>query len=204
MSHVHGTDLVVEHIEKFWCPTIASTDFTGKPAFRFAEADKPHAVLLISEPEYKTNETLPEFAHKELESRGIRCTVVMGDETDGSDLPGLEILNTADLLVMSVRRRSPRVEQLAQIRAYLQAGKPLVAIRTSSHAFHTRGQHPEGRPPNGKSLIRKCWGGITPDIMVTVPRLSLAQQQALPTMRFWKVSMLRRWWETVRCTRLVP
>ena len=36
VPHFRGTDLVVEHIEKYWCPTVVSTDFTGKPAFRFA------------------------------------------------------------------------------------------------------------------------------------------------------------------------
>lgn len=37
VPHFRGTDLVVEHIEKYWCPTIVSTDFTGKPPFRFAD-----------------------------------------------------------------------------------------------------------------------------------------------------------------------
>ena len=37
ISHFRGTDLVVEHIEKKICPTITSTTFTGKPAFRFDE-----------------------------------------------------------------------------------------------------------------------------------------------------------------------
>jgi nicotinamidase-related amidase len=35
VSHFHGTDLVVNHVEKHWCPTILSTDLTGKPAFGF-------------------------------------------------------------------------------------------------------------------------------------------------------------------------
>jgi nicotinamidase-related amidase len=35
VSHFRGTDLVVEHIEKYWCPSLTSRDFTGKPAFRF-------------------------------------------------------------------------------------------------------------------------------------------------------------------------
>lgn len=39
VSHVRGTELVIEHIEKYWCPTITSTAFTGKAAFHFAAAD---------------------------------------------------------------------------------------------------------------------------------------------------------------------
>jgi len=37
VSHFEGTDLVVEHVEKFWCPTLLSTDLTGRPPFRFQE-----------------------------------------------------------------------------------------------------------------------------------------------------------------------
>ncbi len=35
VDHFTGTDLVVNHVEKFWCPSFASTDITGKEAFRF-------------------------------------------------------------------------------------------------------------------------------------------------------------------------
>ncbi|MBJ43241.1 MAG: protein-signal peptide and transmembrane prediction [Planctomycetaceae bacterium] len=38
VNHFQGTDLVIEHIEKFWCPTITSDQITGGPAFRFANA----------------------------------------------------------------------------------------------------------------------------------------------------------------------
>ncbi len=37
VDHFTGTDLVIEHIEKFWCPSFNSTDITGKKAFRFKE-----------------------------------------------------------------------------------------------------------------------------------------------------------------------
>ena len=36
VSHFQGTELVIAHVEKYWCPTILSTDLTGRPAFRFA------------------------------------------------------------------------------------------------------------------------------------------------------------------------
>jgi nicotinamidase-related amidase len=39
VDHFTGTDLVIEHIEKFWCPSFTSTDITGKKAFRF-KSDK--------------------------------------------------------------------------------------------------------------------------------------------------------------------
>jgi len=37
VDHFRGTDRVVEHIERHWCPTVASTDLTGRPAFRFRD-----------------------------------------------------------------------------------------------------------------------------------------------------------------------
>ncbi|HZZ72075.1 MAG TPA: hypothetical protein VFE24_07460 [Pirellulales bacterium] len=41
VNHFQGTELVVEHVEKYWCPTLVSTDLTGKPAFHFREAPQP-------------------------------------------------------------------------------------------------------------------------------------------------------------------
>jgi hypothetical protein len=40
VPHHRGTELVVEHIERHWCPTITSTALTGRPPFRFAD-DRP-------------------------------------------------------------------------------------------------------------------------------------------------------------------
>ena len=37
ISHFRGTELVVQHVERYWCPSFTSTDITGKPAFRFTE-----------------------------------------------------------------------------------------------------------------------------------------------------------------------
>ena len=37
VSHFEGTDRVVEHVEKYWCPSFTSSDLTGKPAFRFKD-----------------------------------------------------------------------------------------------------------------------------------------------------------------------
>lgn len=144
VPHVQGTDLVVEHIEKYWCPTITSTDFTGKPPFEFAEAGRPHAVFIVGEREYRTKETLPAFAEEHLRPIGYRWTFLHADEKDGNNFPGLLSLKTADVVIISVRRRSPPREQMELIRDYVEAGKPVVALRTASHAFHTRGQRPDG------------------------------------------------------------
>jgi nicotinamidase-related amidase len=44
VDHFAGTDLVIVHIEKYWCPSIESTDFLGGKPFRFTSApSKPIA-----------------------------------------------------------------------------------------------------------------------------------------------------------------
>jgi nicotinamidase-related amidase len=35
ISHFQGTDLVIQHVERYWCPSFISTDITGKKEFRF-------------------------------------------------------------------------------------------------------------------------------------------------------------------------
>ena len=42
VSHFDGTDLIVEHIEKFVCPTITSVDFLGGEPFRFKNDRRSH------------------------------------------------------------------------------------------------------------------------------------------------------------------
>ena len=37
VDHFTGTDLVIGHVEKHWCPTFTSTDLTGRAPFRFKE-----------------------------------------------------------------------------------------------------------------------------------------------------------------------
>ena len=98
----------------------------------------PHVVFVIGEREYFTHETLPAFFAAELEGRGVRATWVLANPDDPHDFPGLEALESADLLVLSVRRRGLPPEQLGHIRSFLERGGALVAIRTSSHAFAPR------------------------------------------------------------------
>jgi hypothetical protein len=37
VDHFTGTDLVIEHVERYWCPTFTSDDLVGGQPFRFAE-----------------------------------------------------------------------------------------------------------------------------------------------------------------------
>lgn len=102
-------------------------------------AQASNLVFMIGEDEYLTWETLPAFAKSDVEPLGHRVTIIHADATDKNSFPGvIEALKDADLLFVSVRRRTPPKEQLDAVRAYLAAGKPLIGIRTASHAFALR------------------------------------------------------------------
>ena len=148
VNHFTGTDLITEHIEKFVCPTITSTALTGKPAFVFREDKRPRVVFISAEEEYGAAESLPGFAHELQIKYGLCCEILQGsaspDGADRHEISGMEALTRADLVVVFARRRAFPAEQMKYLRDYLDRGKPLVGLRTASHAFDARGQGPKG------------------------------------------------------------
>jgi len=141
VDHHRGTELVAEHIETHWAPSITSSVFTGMAPFRFAKDERKHAVFLLHEKEYDTARTVPAFAKKELEEKlGWKCTYLFGDGLHS--IPGTQVLEDADLLFVSVRRQILPQEQMSYIKAYCESGKPVVGIRTASHAFAERKRNP--------------------------------------------------------------
>lgn len=156
VSHFSGTDLVVEHIEKFWCPTITSSDFLGGPAFHFRADQRRHVVFIIGENEYHTWETLPEFARQELELRGVRYSFVDATpQLTDNEFGNLAAIAEADLICLSVRRRTPSRQMMTLLRNHLNAGKPLVGIRTASHAFGAQ-------PPDNQ---HEAWNNFDVDVL---------------------------------------
>lgn len=145
VSHFHGTDMVIEHIEKYWCPTITSTVFTGKPPFRFKEDDRPRVVFIIAENEYKAAERLPEFVRELQDKYGFCCDILHGGNYN---IPGMEALKSADLVVLYVRRQPLPPQQMQHLRDYLNNHKPLVGLRTTSHAFAFAPWKKEKHPVN--------------------------------------------------------
>lgn len=147
VSHFSGTDLIVEHIEKFVCATITSDQILGGREFRFANDRRPRLAVAMSEPEYKTEVTLTEFARKHLQ-RDFRLSFLYAEHGDENRLSGVVALDDADLAIISLRRRTLPLEQLARFRRLVTAGKPLIGIRTASHAFAIG----KGNPPSGSDV----------------------------------------------------
>ncbi|NND97383.1 MAG: hypothetical protein HKN47_08670 [Pirellulaceae bacterium] len=104
------------------------------------ESARPHIVILIAEGEYQTDQSLTAFANKHLTD--FRTTMVRPDPGDKNQLVGIESVKSADVLVVSVRRRTLPNDQLQVIRDYIASGKPVIGIRTASHAFCLRNQDP--------------------------------------------------------------
>ena len=94
-------------------------------------------IMTVEDPDnYDAPNTMREFAEKELKPLGHTVTIVLGDKPEKHHFAGLtEALKDADLLVLFSRRRFPPKDQMASIRAHLEAGKPLLGIRTANHAF---------------------------------------------------------------------
>lgn len=158
VDHYTGNDLVFEHIERFWCPTVTSADILGGEPFRFPDDRRKHLVVVMAEDEYDTARTLPPFALKNF-GAWFKISCVYARPNDRSHLPGLDVLNDADLAIWSIRRRPLPKQQLDVFRKYLADGKPLVAIRTTSHAFSLNNNRPEAGLDMWPEFDRDVLGG---------------------------------------------
>jgi type 1 glutamine amidotransferase len=94
-------------------------------------------VILLADHEYKTEKTLPQFAQQFL-GKDFRVSTVSWEKKDSHRFAGIDEIRSADVLLVSAWRRQPPKEQLDVIRQFVAAGKPVVGIRTATHAFARR------------------------------------------------------------------
>ncbi|WP_246523516.1 ThuA domain-containing protein [Gemmata palustris] len=102
-----------------------------------------HIVLVSGDQEYRSEEALPQLAKILSKHHGFKCTVLFTvDPKDGTvnpninNVPGLEALKTADLLVIFTRFLNLPDDQMQHVVDYVAAGKPVVGLRTATHAFN--------------------------------------------------------------------
>src|SRR5688500_20315738 len=87
-------------------------------------------VMLIAEHEYETATTLPEFAAKHL-AKDFNVVTITGSLAPGENaFDDLSAIAEADVLLVSVRRRTPPKAKLDEIRLHLAAGQPDVGCST--------------------------------------------------------------------------
>ncbi|HAK97622.1 MAG TPA: hypothetical protein DCM87_22180 [Planctomycetes bacterium] len=101
-------------------------------------------VLVSGDEEYRSEEAMTQLGRILAKRHGFTCTVLFGmDAEDGTinpvntrNIPGLEALERADLMIIATRFRDLPDEQMRHIVAYVEAGKPIIGLRTATHAFN--------------------------------------------------------------------
>ncbi|MGI9444664.1 MAG: ThuA domain-containing protein [Rubripirellula sp.] len=140
--------MIMVHVRLLWLVLgLVLVTYRGKadelPSTKLS--NRPHVVMLVAEREYETMQSLKQFSKDQ--KKAFRFTIVAEDSNDRNRLIGLDSLQTADLMLVSVRRRTLPSDQLALIRKFISQGKPVIGIRTASHAFSLRNK----KPPEGRA-----------------------------------------------------
>jgi type 1 glutamine amidotransferase len=141
----------------------------------------PHVVFVTGDDEYRSEITMPMIAAI-LEARhGIRTSIAYAkpEPQTKDNIEGLDALATADLMVMFTRFRALPEAQLSKIVAYVESGKPIVGLRTSTHAFlypqgHARAALNDdfGRDVFGQKWITHHGAQSTTDVTVAAANAS--------------------------------
>ncbi len=102
-----------------------------------------HVVLVSGDEEYRSEEALPQLGKILAKHHGFTCTVLFPLDKDGTinpkvnnNIPGLEHLKSADLMVIATRFRNLPDDQMKHVVDYVESGKPVVGMRTATHAFN--------------------------------------------------------------------
>ncbi len=103
-----------------------------------------HIVLISGDEEYRSEEALPQLGKILSVRHGFKCTVLFAidpetgtiDPNNGRNIPGTEALASANLMIIATRFRDLPDEQMKHVVDYIEAGKPVIGLRTATHAFN--------------------------------------------------------------------
>jgi hypothetical protein len=120
-------------------------------------------VLVSGDEEYRSEEALSQLGKILAKRQGFRCTVLFAvDPKDGTvnplvlnNIPGLESLKTADLMIIATRWRALPDEQMRYVDQYVESGRPIIGLRTATHAF----RFPAGKTYSRYSFDSHAWDG---------------------------------------------
>ncbi len=123
---------------------------------------RKNVVLISGDEEYRSEEALPQLAKILARHHGFTCTVLFAIGKDGSiepdrndNIPGLEALRKADLMIIATRFRDLPDEQMKEIVDYVDSGRPVFGMRTATHSFNIKGSKKYAR----YSYNSKEWDG---------------------------------------------
>lgn len=103
-----------------------------------------HIVFVSGDEEYRSEEACPMLAQVLAEHHGFKCTVLFAidpdtgiiDPNNQTNIPGLAALDSADLMVIFTRFRELPDADMKHIVDFVNAGKPVIGLRTATHAFN--------------------------------------------------------------------
>ena len=125
------------------------------------KSDQPHVVFVTGDDEYRSEITMPMIARILEAKHGMRTSVAYARPTPQSkeNIEGLEALKTADLAVFYTRFRKLPDDQLQLIMDYVNSGKPLVGLRTTTHAFLYPADHKQAQLNDsfGRDIFGQKW-----------------------------------------------
>lgn len=122
-------------------------------------------VLIAGDEEYRSEEAMPMLGKLLSVRHGFECTVLFSinpetgaiDPEEQTNIPGLEALADADLMVIATRFRELPDEQMKHVVDYVESGRPIVGLRTATHAFSYQ-RNPES-PYAHWSFRSESWPG---------------------------------------------
>ena len=124
-----------------------SVSFAGKDILELKGTKGPGygktIVLVSGDEEYRTEESMPMLAKILSQKHGFHCKVLFAWDKEGkyidpnnqAGVKGWEHLDSADLMLTGTRFRRPSAGDAKHITKFLDAGKPIIGIRTATHAF---------------------------------------------------------------------
>jgi type 1 glutamine amidotransferase len=119
----------------FWI-TLTAVGLLSNVTASAAGGNKPLKVCLLSGcMTYASEESLPPFQDYLEKNYNISCTRLVRKADD--DLPGLDQLDDCDVAFIFIKRMKLKGEQLGRFKKYVTSGRPIVAVRTASHAVQT-------------------------------------------------------------------
>ncbi len=132
-----------------------------------ASSNGMHVVLISGDEEYRSEESLPMLAKILTEHHGFTTTVLFAihpetglvDPDYTKNIPGINHLSSADLLIIATRFRELPDQQMKYVDDYLKAGKPVIGFRTATHAFNFGKDSKSPYAKYGYSSRQKGWEG---------------------------------------------
>jgi type 1 glutamine amidotransferase len=114
--------------------TLAAFFLLGLATTSGSEAAPLKICLLSGSAEYDSDKSLGDLQNYLESHYRVTCQRAFGKDK-GDGLPGLEALDQADLMIVFTRRLKLPDDQLRKVKEYIASGRPLIGIRTASHAF---------------------------------------------------------------------